>query len=307
MSRRKPVGRQRGHTMLDQYARSVGTFVNRRRTERALGAAKTEAELSSRAKTNFLANMSHELRTPLNAIIGFSQMLSSRAIVATLENERYEYAEHIEQAGQHLLGIISDILDMSKIDTGAMTTELAPARIADLLAPCEMMLRERIQKKRQSFKMTFGPDLSRIDVDARRFKQVVINILSNANKFTPEDGRIELSAWQAEDDHVEIVITDTGVGMTEDEMAIALQPFGQVQSAYNRAHEGTGLGLPIARRLTELQGGMFHLASEVGQGTRVTLTFPCSDNRLSARPAETKPAAEAASPAASTDLKFGSA
>lgn len=281
-------------SMLDTYARSVGTFVSRRRTERVLGAAHMESQIAGRAKTNFLSNMSHELRTPLNAIIGFSQMLSSRKIVATLEDQRFEYAEHIETAGKHLLAIVSDILDMSRIESNAMPTESVPTRLADLLAPCEIMMRDRFKGKRQLFRMTFGPDLPRIDVDPRRFKQVILNLLSNANKFTPQDGMIELSAWLAGEDRVEIVITDTGIGMGEDDMATALQPFGQVQAALNRSHEGAGLGLPIARRLTELQGGMLHLASEIGSGTRVTLNFPASEANAARRTVEPPPFPESA-------------
>jgi two-component system cell cycle sensor histidine kinase PleC len=266
--------RGRDRSLLRLYEDSVGNFISRRRSEAALGAARMEAELASRAKTDFLANMSHELRTPLNAIIGFSQMLSRKPPQPADEGKRREYALYIENAGNHLLAIISDILDMSKIESDSIELDSAPCRIGELLSPCVTMLRDRIAARSQLLDVRVNAVMPQINVDARRFKQVIINLLSNANKFTPDGGLISVHAARSPDGRVSVTITDTGVGMDSDQLAVALKPFGQIQGALTRAHEGTGLGLPIAKKLTEIQGGTFDIESEPGKGTRITLTFP---------------------------------
>jgi two-component system cell cycle sensor histidine kinase PleC len=284
MHRQLPARRGRDRSLLRLYEESVGNFISRRRSEAALGAARMEAELASRAKTDFLANMSHELRTPLNAIIGFSQVLSHEAPVPPTEEKRREYAQYIENAGNHLLSIISDILDMSKIESDQVELDNAPSRIGELLAPCVTMLRDRIAQRGQVLDVRVNALMPPINVDPRRFKQVVINLLSNANKFTPTGGSIAVHAARTLDGRVAITITDTGMGMDADQLAIAMKPFGQVQGAMTRKHEGTGLGLPIAKKLTELQGGMFDIESEPGKGTRVTLSFPAHIARSTTAP-----------------------
>jgi two-component system cell cycle sensor histidine kinase PleC len=266
--------RGRDRSLLRQYEDSVGNFISRRRSESALGAARMEAELASRAKTDFLANMSHELRTPLNAIIGFSQVLSRKSPQPADEEKRREYANYIENAGNHLLSIISDILDMSKIESDQVELDSAPCRIGELLSPCVTMLRDRIAARSQVLDVRVNAAMPQINVDPRRFKQIVINLLSNANKFTPDGGLISVHAARSLDGRVNITITDTGIGMDADQLATALKPFGQIQGAFTRTHEGTGLGLPIAKKLTEIQGGTFDIESELGKGTRITLAFP---------------------------------
>ncbi|MCC6919972.1 MAG: HAMP domain-containing histidine kinase [Alphaproteobacteria bacterium] len=285
--------RGRDRSLLRSYEDSVGNFISRRRSEAALGAARMEAELANRAKTDFLANMSHELRTPLNAIIGFSQVLSQPAPKAFSEEKWREYAVYIENAGNHLLGIISDILDMSKIESDQIELDLAPHRIGELLSPCVTMLRDRIAARGQVLDVRVSAVMPQIKVDARRFKQIVINLLSNANKFTADGGLISVHATRGLDGRVNVTVTDTGIGMNAEQLATALKPFGQVQGALSRAHEGTGLGLPIAKKLTELQGGTFTIESEPGTGTRITLSFPSHFVRLTPPAAPPPPPAKA--------------
>lgn len=284
MTARLHARRGRDRSLLRQYEESVGNFISRKRSEAALGAARMEAELASRAKTDFLANMSHELRTPLNAIIGFSQVLGQHSPLPPDEAKRREYALYIENAGNHLLSIISDILDMSKIESESIELESAPCRIGELLSPCVTMLRDRIAARSQVLDVRVNAVMPQINVDARRFKQVVINLLSNANKFTPEGGSIAVHATRSLDGRVNITVTDTGIGMSPEQLATALKPFGQIQGALARSHEGTGLGLPIAKKLTEIQGGTFEIESEPGKGTRITLSFPSYVARQSVTP-----------------------
>jgi two-component system cell cycle sensor histidine kinase PleC len=259
---------------LARYSETLGELSLRRQTELAMLAAKAESDLANRAKSAFLGTVSHELRTPLNAIIGFSDLIKLPKSSDEDAARTIDYATYIGDAGRHLLAVVTDILDISKIESGAFTLDLAPCSLAKLVGECLPMLAARFQDKKQRLDVRVQPRIPQLLLDARRIKQILINLLSNANKFTPEGGRITLAVRANKDGGATIAVVDTGVGMTVDEIAIALTPFGQVQSHLSRTQEGTGLGLPIARGLARQHGGDLYVESEPGEGTSVVLTLP---------------------------------
>lgn len=267
-------GHSRSGSLLLAYSATLGEFALRVQKERALRAAKIESDLANRAKSEFLANMSHELRTPLNAIIGFSGLIQHLATEGIDNGKGTEYASNIEGAGRHLLNIVSDILDISKIESGTSTLELEPHGIKDLVESSIVLVRGRIEGKKQILEVKTGRELPVLLVDTRRIKQIVINLLSNAHKFTPERGRIIVETKKTLDGGATITVADTGCGMSADDLAVALKPFGQVKQGHLQAHEGTGLGLPIATALAEQHGGSLRISSEPGAGTTVVLTLP---------------------------------
>lgn len=260
--------------LLSRYSNDLGELLSRRRAEQALRAARIEAEAASRTKSEFLANMSHELRTPLNAIIGFADLMRHFATEGHDLEKSVEYAGHISGAGKHLLDIISDILDISKIESGNFPLDIEPHGMRELVEASLLFVGDRARAKRQTLEFKAPPALPVLPLDAARVKQILINLLSNASKFTGEGGRILVFADRNAEGGVTVAVADTGIGMTRDQIAVALEPFGQVQSSFSRAHEGTGLGLPIAAALTRRHGGRFHISSEPGVGTTVVVSFP---------------------------------
>ena len=264
-------GRSRRTGLLSRYTFDLGQCVSRKRGEQALRAAAMEQALASRAKSEFLANMSHELRTPLNAIIGFSDLIGCQR--GLQQAKAVEYAGLINHAGKHLLDIITDILDVSKIESGTFELDREIYPLRELITGAVTLVESRMVEKHQTFALRLPDTLPLVSVDARRVKQVVINLLSNAHKFTPEGGRIALAA-AADRELVTVSVRDTGVGMNADQIVVALKPFGQVNASRSRAHEGTGLGLPIAKALIEQHGGAFWIESAEGQGTTVSFTLP---------------------------------
>jgi signal transduction histidine kinase len=240
--------------------------------ERQLAIALTRAETANKTKSEFLASMSHELRTPLNAVLGFSEALTE-GICGPLAAKQKEYIQHIHQSGSHLLSIISDILDLSKVEAGHVVLQEAEIVISQLVDACILMVKERVQLKTLAIKIQLAPGLPKIVADPLRLKQILINLLSNAIKFT-DKGTITLTVDYNAAAGFEFAVTDTGIGMTADEIGIALQPFGQVQGAFARNHDGTGLGLPIAQQLAVLHGGKLQLSSRPGLGTRVSIILP---------------------------------
>jgi signal transduction histidine kinase len=279
-------------SMLQRYGAQMGHVVERSLTEMALLAAKQEAEratdtarlallnaeAANRAKTEFLANMSHELRTPLNAIIGFSDVIQNEIMGRIGETPKYiDYARDIREAGGHLLGVINDILDIAKIEAGQLDLREDAFNAGHAIEACISMLSNRAQDA--------GVDLIRkgdevqtsIWADEKKFKQIVINLLSNAIKFTPEGGNVTLSTGTDNEGGFELTVSDTGIGIAEGDLEMALapfSPFSQVDNAQQRNHEGTGLGLPISRALAELHGGTLEIESDLGLGTAVTVRLP---------------------------------
>jgi two-component system, cell cycle sensor histidine kinase PleC len=259
-------------SLISRYTFDLGQCISRQRGEQAWRAAAMEQALASRAKSEFLANMSHELRTPLNAIIGFSDLIAGGGLQSA--DKTAEYARLINSAGKHLLAIISDILDVSKIESGTFELDLEMYPLRELILGAVSMVEHRIAGKGQLLFVNLPQNLPLVHADARRVKQIVANLLSNAHKFTPKGGRITVTAAPAEDGFVAVCVRDSGIGMNPENIAVALQPFGQVNASRARQSEGTGLGLPIAKALVEQHGGRFRLESVEGKGTAITFTLP---------------------------------
>ena len=271
------AGSRQGRTsLLSRYTFDLGQCVSRQRGERALRAAAMEQALASRAKSEFLANMSHELRTPLNAIIGFSDIIAGQP---NLANERArEYAGLINDAGKHLLEIISDILDVAKIESGTFELDLETHPLREILTGAASLIEHRMSEKHQTLAVVLPDRLPMVRADARRLKQIVINLLSNAHKFTPIGGSITLAAAAVDSRYIAVSVRDTGIGMSPEQVEVALKPFGQVRGGHTRAHEGTGLGLPIAKAMVEQHGGRLWLDSAEGHGTTVAFTIPAEES-----------------------------
>jgi signal transduction histidine kinase len=232
------------------------------------------AELASQAKSHFLANMSHELRTPLHAIIGFSELIQDQAPRTGKGATMGEFATDILASGRHLLELINAILDISKVESGTDELLEGPVRILDEARASYVALAGRARDRGVRISLDIPEDLPRITADATKIRQILLNLLSNAVKFTEPGGEVSLSARIGADGGMILTIQDNGIGMSPDEVEIALQPFGQVDSSLARTHEGTGLGLPLSVRLVELHGGSLRIDSTKGVGTTVRVELP---------------------------------
>ena len=231
-----------------------------------------ELERATRLKSQFLANMSHELRTPLNAIIGFSEVMAD-GLLGPLEGRQTEYVEEIHASGKHLLSLINDILDLSKVEAGKLDLQLEPVDLGSFLDGALSVVKEQAHRAAVGLMVDVAPELGPVHADKRKLLQVVYNLLSNAVKFTPGGGTVRLSATQ-HGDQVEIAVRDTGIGISEEDQACLYQPFTQLDADLDRRFEGTGLGLALVRSLVELHGGSVGVESEVGVGSRFWVRVP---------------------------------
>jgi two-component system, NtrC family, sensor kinase len=238
-----------------------------------------ELEVANRHKDEFLASMSHELRTPLNAIIGFSEVMLER-LFGELSDKQEEYLNDILSSGRHLLSLINDILDLAKIEAGRMELEATDFDLPQAIDNALVLVRERALRRGIALEQSIDPGLGAIKGDERKIKQVLLNLLSNAVKFTPEGGRIDVRAARA-DGMAEISVADTGVGIAPEDYAAVFEEFRQVGTDYARKHEGTGLGLALARKFVELHGGRIWVESQLGQGATFTFTIPVGPWRAS--------------------------
>ena len=259
---REFVARARAHCQLHETARH-------------LESARSAAEESNKAKSEFLANMSHELRTPLNAIIGFSEIIRDERMGPV--GTRYQnYAQDIYRSGDHLLRLITEVLDLAKVESGRLELFEEPLDLGKAIEACKRIVADRAAAAGLAFATEIPADLPMVRGDELRLKQILLNLLSNAVKFTPTGGRILLSAEVQPDNVIHLSVIDSGIGMDPNQIPLALEPFRQLESALNRRFEGTGLGLPLARRLTELHGGILEISSSKESGTIATVKLPAS-------------------------------
>jgi signal transduction histidine kinase len=264
--RRLPIGDE-------GYMAICSDLTAQKQHEDELVKAWEQAVIANRSKSEFLANVSHELRTPLNAIIGFSEVVE-RELFGPLGNERYvSYVRDIRNSGEHLLSLINDILDLSKIEAGRFQLRMEEVDCNEIAHSVARLIRPRTVEHGLTMKIELPESPVVLNADKRAVKQVLINLLSNAVKFTPENGTVTLASrpWH---DGVEFIVSDTGIGIDEKDMHVALAPFGQIDSQFTRKYEGTGLGLPIVKGIVELHGGTLDIKSEPTQGTSVIVRFP---------------------------------
>ncbi len=255
----------------------VATFAldvsDRKRLESALMATKRAAEAASQAKTMFLAQVSHELRTPLNAIIGFTEMMTQEIFGPLGAPQYHGYAGDVLKAARHLLSIITDMLDVTRLDAGALALELAPVSPGEIVGEAGRMMAPAAATKRIQLRQFVEPSLPALKADARRLRQALINLIANAVKFTQEGGTVGFGARRAEGG-IEVYVEDSGIGMTPEDIEVALTVFGRAKDGYAKAQEGTGLGLPLAKALIERHGGRFTIESARGKGTKIKALFP---------------------------------
>lgn len=243
-------------------------------SQEVLRSAKEQAEQANRVKSQFLANMSHELRTPLNAIVGFSDMIEQELLGPIQEPRYVEYARDINASGQHLLAIINDILDLSRVEAGQSELEEMEFNLKDAVAACIRLIGSRAKNARIDVVVDLADDLPLIFADERRIKQILINLLSNAVKFTPANGTVTVRAVRDPAGHLGIEVADTGIGMASQDIERAMRPFVQLDTSLSRKFEGTGLGLTLCHMLAEMHQARLTIDSTIGKGTRVTLLLP---------------------------------
>ncbi len=255
---------------------AVGLLIDideHKKQEIALAEARRAADFANHSKTEFLANMSHELRTPLNAILGFSEMIEGQ-MFGPIDAKYVDYVHDIHRSGEHLLALINDVLDLAKLEAGKLELHESVIALPALIADCLTLVRGRADAGRVRLRSDPAPTLPQLRADARAVKQVLLNFLSNAVKFTHQGGAVTVGAALDASGEIVLSVTDTGIGMSTAEVEVALSPFGQVNSQLAQKHEGTGLGLPICKSLMELHGGALAIASTPNDGTTLTARFP---------------------------------
>ncbi|MEX2453670.1 MAG: ATP-binding protein, partial [Rhodospirillaceae bacterium] len=255
-------------------------ITEQRKAREDLVRAMEAAEIANQSKSEFLANMSHELRTPLNAIIGFSEIMQNEMFGPLGSGNYYEYARDIHESGMHLLHVINDILDLSKIEAGKLSVQLSDVDLQVAIPASARFIAKTANDAGVGVEIRLPADLPLIRADQRMLKQMLMNLLSNAIKFTPTGKRIRVSAARAGPDHVTISVTDTGVGISPEDLPRVLEPFVQVDSPFEGRGEGTGLGLPLTKSLAELHGGGLRIWSRTGLGTRAVIRLPVGTRKI---------------------------
>ncbi|NJM85585.1 MAG: GAF domain-containing protein, partial [Leptolyngbyaceae cyanobacterium RM2_2_21] len=302
--------------MLLAACRTLGAAIERAQSQERLQRINQDLELASRLKSEFLASMSHELRTPLNSILGFSELLLRQR--EGLNSRKVGHVSLIHKSGQHLLHLINDILDLSKVEAGKVDLELNTVSIQALCRQCLQMIQPRAERKRLALSLELDYQLDQVVIDERRVRQIVINLLSNAVKFTPEKGKVKLSVQVAYGNqllqdtrpdespvnlstpYLCIAVTDTGIGIEAEKKHLLFRPFQQIDASLTRRHEGTGLGLALTKRLAELHGGTVSFVSQLGEGSTFRVWLPLNELRETGRSITASVAAGSPSPDQST-------
>jgi two-component system cell cycle sensor histidine kinase PleC len=259
---------------MTEYSSLLADSVLRHKAWLAEHTARIETQLASKVKSEFIANMSHELRTPLNTVIGFAKLLGEHRKRALADAEVVEYADLIRDAATHLLAVINDILDMSKMQSGKYTLDAREIDLDEILQVALASFRPTAVDVGVTLQSQFDPHLPMVKGDPAKLRQVFGNLISNALKFTPPGGTVTIEARTGAGGGASVHVRDTGLGMSSEEIAVALTPFGQVDASRSRWRDGTGLGLPIARALVQLHGGRLEIRSAKTLGTEVTVMLP---------------------------------
>ncbi len=264
--------RKRAEAALEEERASLARRVAERTAE--LSAANAELARAARLKDEFLASMSHELRTPLNAILGLSEALQEE-VYGPLSEKQFKSLHRIEESGRHLLALINDILDVSKVEAGKLELEIGPVSVESVCRASLGLIKQTAHKKQLKVSSTFDSQVTTIQADERRLKQILVNLLSNAVKFTPEGGTIGLEVvGDAENEAVHLTVWDTGIGISQEDLPRLFQPFVQLDSSLSRQHAGTGLGLALVHRMAEMHRGSVSMESQKGEGSRFTVSLP---------------------------------
>ncbi len=267
----------KANAFLREYSAQISDAVLRQRTRSAERQARVEAELANRVKSEFISNMSHELRTPLNTVLGFSKLLMEHGDRKLSDADIVQYATLVHNSADRLLAVFNDILDMSKMRSGTYSLDAFEVDIAEILRDCVEGAKPAAAEAGLEIKMRQSFQLPLVRGDDVKLGQIFANLISNAVKFTPSGGTVKIEVIEQAEGKVMVSVSDTGVGMTLDEIHIALEPFGQVDAARGRWKEGAGLGLPIAKSLVELHGGELTITSIKGKGTDVTVVLPAAN------------------------------
>jgi len=253
---------------------SVRDISERNRLVEEVGLARDQAKAANKSRSEFLAMMSHELRTPLNAVIGYSEIIKDETFGPVGSPKYREYVDDIHDSGCHLLNIINDILDLSKLETGGLELREIDVVVGSALDASARLVRERATNDGVILEMNGGDDLPPLRADERKLKQIIVSLLSNAIKFSHQGGTVTLNAWCRPDSGYVFQVADNGIGMALEDIPKALAPFGQIDSDLNRRYEGTGIGLPLTKALVEMHSGSIDVQSKLGAGTTVTVRFP---------------------------------